>query len=558
MIAVCSHGGLARHCRRLRPGWMLSILGASDGLAWPLHEPRERHLRVACDDIQVPARGMVVPGRAHVEEMLAFLGRWDREAPLLVHCRAGTSRSTAAALLALALLNPGREQAAALLLRQRAPQARPSMVILRHGDDLLGCGGRLVAAAASMPEPRRARPQRPRPAAARAWLKQIPLKSDPDNDLAFRAGQNVVWIGFRADFAARRAIASLAGVPHGPRMIHSRQASIVAGFALLGAVIGVAIVLALAGPAWPALLRVGVVGALVGAVVAMAEMAERSSAFLARLRALPFAAFLAAKAALQLVVIVAAMAVARWLVPVDLVPLGEALAGGLPVALLAALAIAFCFEVDRLLGPGTLWRLAIGRYHAPRIEERAFLLLDLAGSTAIARQIGPERFLALLDHLLAAMSPAFLAHRAEVYRYVGDGIIVSWPLAEAVEDARILRCLEDAVRRMVAERPRVAARFGVAPAGRAALHCGPVAVGAVGDAKREIAFLGDTLNTAAKMEKAAGERGLSSVASRDLLDRLRLPPGFVARPLGPVELGGGGRPVELLELVLPPASPPRG
>lgn len=357
---------------------------------------------------------------------------------------------------------------------------------------------------------------------------------------------------------ARRAIASLAGVPHGPRMIHPRQASIVAGFALLGAVIGVAIVLALAGPAWPALLRVGVVGALVGAVVAMAEMAERSSAFLARLRALPFAAFLAAKAALQLVVIVAAMAVARWLVPVDLVPLGEALAGGLPVALLAALAIAFCFEVDRLLGPGTLWRLATGRYHAPRIEERAFLLLDLAGSTAIARQIGPERFLALLDHLLAAMSPAFLAHRAEVYRYVGDGIIVSWPLAEAVEDARILRCLEDAVRRMVAERPRVAARFGVAPAGRAALHCGPVAVGAVGDAKREIAFLGDTLNTAAKMEKAAGERGLSSVASRDLLDRLRLPPGFVARPLGPVELGGGGRPVELLELVLPPASPPRG
>ena len=341
-------------------------------------------------------------------------------------------------------------------------------------------------------------------------------------------------------------------------MIHPRQASIVAGFALLGAVIGVAIVLALAGPAWPALLRVGVVGALVGAVVAMAEMAERSSAFLARLRALPFAAFLAAKAALQLVVIVAAMAVARWLVPVDLVPLGETLAGGLPVALLAALAIAFCFEVDRLLGPGTLWRLAIGRYHAPRIEERAFLLLDLAGSTAIARQIGPERFLALLDHLLAAMSPAFLAHRAEVYRYVGDGIIVSWPLAEAVEDARILRCLEDAVRRMVAERPRVAARFGVAPVGRAALHCGPVAVGAVGDAKREIAFLGDTLNTAAKMEKAAGERGLSSVASRDLLDRLRLPPGFVARPLGPVELGGGGRPVELLELVLPPASPPRG
>jgi len=331
-------------------------------------------------------------------------------------------------------------------------------------------------------------------------------------------------------------------------MIHPRQVSIIAGFALLGAAIGLAIVLALAGPAWPALLRVGVVGALVGAVVAATEMAERSSAVLARLRALPFAAFLAAKAALHLVVIVAAMAVARWLVPVDLLPLGEALAGGLPVALLAALAIAFCFEVDRLLGPGTLWRLATGRYHAPRIEERAFLILDLAGSTAVAQQIGPERFLALLDHLLAATSPVFVAHRAEVYRYVGDGIILSWPVADAVEDARILRCLADAVRRMVA------ARFGVAPVGRAAMHCGPIAVGAIGDARREIAFLGDTLNIAAKIEKAAGERGLSSVASRDLVDRLRLPPGFAARPIGPVELAGVAGAIELYAIDLPPAA----
>jgi len=331
-------------------------------------------------------------------------------------------------------------------------------------------------------------------------------------------------------------------------MIHPRQVSIIAGFALLGAAIGLAIVLALAGPAWPALLRVGVVGALVGAVVAATEMAERSSAVLARLRALPFAAFLAAKAALHLVVIVAAMAVARWLVPVDLLPLGEALAGGLPVALLAALAIAFCFEVDRLLGPGTLWRLATGRYHAPRIEERAFLILDLAGSTAVAQQIGPERFLALLDHLLAAMSPVFVAHRAEVYRYVGDGIILSWPVADAVEDARILRCLADAVRRMVA------ARFGVAPVGRAAMHCGPIAVGAIGDARREIAFLGDTLNIAAKIEKAAGERGLSGVASRDLVDRLRLPPGFAARPIGPVELAGVAGAIELYAIDLPPAA----
>ena len=73
----------------------------------------------------------------------------------MVHCKAGTSRSPAAALIALAMLNPEREQDAALLLRQEAPQARPSEVFLRHADKILGTGTALETAARSMPMPDR-------------------------------------------------------------------------------------------------------------------------------------------------------------------------------------------------------------------------------------------------------------------------------------------------------------------------------------------------------------------------------------------------------------------
>jgi predicted protein tyrosine phosphatase len=73
----------------------------------------------------------------------------------MIHCKAGTSRSPAVALIALAIMNPEREQAAALLLRQEAPQARPSEVFLRHADKILGTGNALETAARSMPMPDR-------------------------------------------------------------------------------------------------------------------------------------------------------------------------------------------------------------------------------------------------------------------------------------------------------------------------------------------------------------------------------------------------------------------
>ena len=155
MIYVTSYWQLEEHAFQKKPEWLVSILGPNDRLPWPVNGNPGNRLRVECDDIQYPCSGFVVPTTEHVESLIAFLKRWNGKGSMMIHCKAGTSRSPAAALIALRILNPGKEKEAALLLRREAPQAKPSEVFLRHADTLLGGDNKLVSAARMMPAPDR-------------------------------------------------------------------------------------------------------------------------------------------------------------------------------------------------------------------------------------------------------------------------------------------------------------------------------------------------------------------------------------------------------------------
>jgi predicted protein tyrosine phosphatase len=107
------------------------------------------HLVVAVGDIVEAAEGQVLPGAEHVEELLAFVRRWGRESPLVIHCYAGISRSTAAAFVSACALAPQRsEDAIAQALRQASPTATPNRRIVAVADDILGRRGRMVDAVA--------------------------------------------------------------------------------------------------------------------------------------------------------------------------------------------------------------------------------------------------------------------------------------------------------------------------------------------------------------------------------------------------------------------------
>lgn len=89
----------------------------------------------------------MAPCEEHVTQVLDFVRGWDRAAPLVIHCYAGISRSTASAFAAACALNPHRDELQiAQAIRAASPIASPNRLIVSLADKALGRDGRMVRA----------------------------------------------------------------------------------------------------------------------------------------------------------------------------------------------------------------------------------------------------------------------------------------------------------------------------------------------------------------------------------------------------------------------------
>ena len=128
------------------PSHLVSLLSAQYMIETPEGFPAERHLKLSMHDVADPS-GDQAPAREHVERLIAFGRSWNAKAPMLVHCWAGVSRSTASAYTILCdKAGAGAEHDIAQLLRARAPHAQPNKLIVRLADEALGRGGAMVRA----------------------------------------------------------------------------------------------------------------------------------------------------------------------------------------------------------------------------------------------------------------------------------------------------------------------------------------------------------------------------------------------------------------------------
>ncbi|MCX8280533.1 tyrosine phosphatase family protein [Phyllobacterium sp. 0TCS1.6C] len=126
---------------------MLSLINAGTPVTRPAEIEAARHLFIGFNDIVEPMEGMTHPTVEHINQFLEFGRRWDRRAPLLIHCYAGISRSTAGAYITALALNPELDEVElAQTLRRNAPSATPNGRLVALADDMLGRKGRMVDA----------------------------------------------------------------------------------------------------------------------------------------------------------------------------------------------------------------------------------------------------------------------------------------------------------------------------------------------------------------------------------------------------------------------------
>src|ERR1700732_34911 len=147
MIHVCSLAALPETVRSTGASHVLTVMANVDQVQRPESVLAANHLKVQMDDITEQLEGFVAPSELHTGEVLNFVRGWDRNAPLVVHCYAGISRSTASAFAAVCALNPHRDEIAiARRIRAASPIAAPNRLIVSLADKALGREGRMLRA----------------------------------------------------------------------------------------------------------------------------------------------------------------------------------------------------------------------------------------------------------------------------------------------------------------------------------------------------------------------------------------------------------------------------
>jgi predicted protein tyrosine phosphatase len=147
MIHVCSLSRLHSTVKNTGARHVVTLLGVDDELERPPGVSAQNHLFLRMHDISEPLEGHVVPHAEHVASLIAFVRGWDRGTPLVVHCWAGISRSTAAAFVVACTLNPERHEGdIAWAIRRASPTATPNLRIVTLADEILERDGRMVAA----------------------------------------------------------------------------------------------------------------------------------------------------------------------------------------------------------------------------------------------------------------------------------------------------------------------------------------------------------------------------------------------------------------------------
>jgi adenylate cyclase len=216
--------------------------------------------------------------------------------------------------------------------------------------------------------------------------------------------------------------------------------------------------------------------------------------------------------------------------------------------IVAGLLISFVNQVNRKFGPGVLLPLLLGRYRTPREEERIFLFMDLKASTSIAETLGHLKYSAFIRDSFMDVNAMLSGFNTQVYQYVGDEIVLTWNARRGQHFLSSIDFFFACEARFRTRTSYYLRKYGQVPKFKAGLHSGLVTAVEVGDIRRDIAYHGDTLNTASRIQGLCNEFGAEFLSSMDFLNRCGASKYYAIESLGLVELKGKTQSIEIGEI----------
>jgi adenylate cyclase len=212
---------------------------------------------------------------------------------------------------------------------------------------------------------------------------------------------------------------------------------------------------------------------------------------------------------------------------------------------IVSLVASFIRQIDSKFGPGNLLNMLIGKYQRPKAEDRIFMFLDLKNATPYAEKLGHFKYSRMLQDCFHDITKVINAHYAEVYQYVGDEIVLTWKSDVGVNNANCIRIFYSFLDVLNNRSDYYMKRYGVVPVFKAGLNCGHVTVAEIGSLKREIAYHGDVINTASRIQCQCNKYGKNLLVSGQLVNRLKNTNGYSFEFTKAERLKGKKLPVEI-------------
>lgn len=217
-------------------------------------------------------------------------------------------------------------------------------------------------------------------------------------------------------------------------------------------------------------------------------------------------------------------------------------------AIVVLVVLQFVNLVSRLLGPRMLINYLIGRYHSPQVEERIFMFMDLRASTTIAERLGHVKWHQFLNDFFYDIGRPVRKAQGEIYQYVGDEVVISWPTKTGLKDLHCIHCFFWIWEKMIHRRDYYIERYGYEPVFKAGYHIGEVVVGEIGDYTRDIVFHGDTVNTASRIQMECNVWNRRLLLSDTLLNQLDLGTEYTSEYITNIRLRGKNQELGLYSL----------
>ena len=213
-------------------------------------------------------------------------------------------------------------------------------------------------------------------------------------------------------------------------------------------------------------------------------------------------------------------------------------------ALMALILILFG-KIRMLYNSIDLFRLLTGKYYYPEEEIRVIMFTDLVGSTTLAEKMGAIKYSNFLQHYFFNISEPISAWGGRVYQYAGDGIIISWKEKRKNCSLNAINCHFDMQEVIKKKRNLYIDAYGSIPRFRSGIHKGSIITTLVGERTKKLAFHGDTVNTASRIEELCKKYNRSCLVSEEIIKDIIIPEKFHIDNIGEVSLRGKLKPLQL-------------